>query len=231
MFICWTAYHRMYTYEHSQCGWPFLNGKPVLFWKGISGLKFPCFLFYACLLPEWRREPVEFRAIPILLRKLPNIARREWPSCSDYDDIMLFLAECICIFTSSQAIPFKRKFYDLFVLPFLQFITKTTRETRGHVGATHRQCIFIKIIELTCFKFRKYFIHVCLYFKCIINLFFLIIYHSYLFFHFVSMISLSQAGGMLSFVVRITNQEWRGQLKNTKLFYHFIGITNNEFVL
>ena len=45
----------------------------VLFWKSISGLKFPCFLFYACLLPEWIWEPVEFRAIPILLRKLPKI--------------------------------------------------------------------------------------------------------------------------------------------------------------
>jgi len=53
--------------------WLAVHGKPVLFWKGISGLKFPCFLFYACLLPEWRWEPVEFRAIPILLRKLPNI--------------------------------------------------------------------------------------------------------------------------------------------------------------
>ena len=28
--------------------WLAVNGKPVLFWKGISGLKFPCFLFYAC---------------------------------------------------------------------------------------------------------------------------------------------------------------------------------------
>jgi len=53
--------------------WLAVHGKPVFFWKGISGLKFPCFLFYACLLPEWRWEPVEFRAIPILLRKLRNI--------------------------------------------------------------------------------------------------------------------------------------------------------------
>jgi len=28
--------------------WLAIHGKPVLFWKGISGLKFPCFLFYAC---------------------------------------------------------------------------------------------------------------------------------------------------------------------------------------
>jgi len=28
--------------------WLALNGKPVLFWKGISGLKCPCFLFYVC---------------------------------------------------------------------------------------------------------------------------------------------------------------------------------------
>ena len=48
-----------------------VHGKPVLFWKGISGLKFPCFLFYAC---EWRWELFEFRAVPILLRKLPNIS-------------------------------------------------------------------------------------------------------------------------------------------------------------
>ena len=24
--------------------WLAVNGKPVLFWKGISGLKFPCFI-------------------------------------------------------------------------------------------------------------------------------------------------------------------------------------------
>ena len=30
------------------CFWLAVHGKPVLFWKGISGLKFPCFLFYAC---------------------------------------------------------------------------------------------------------------------------------------------------------------------------------------
>jgi len=47
-----------------------VHGKPVLFWKGISGLKFPCFLFYLCLLPEWKWEPVEFRAIPILQSEL-----------------------------------------------------------------------------------------------------------------------------------------------------------------
>ena len=47
------------------------HGKPVLFWKGLTGLKFPCFLFYAC---EWRWEPFEFRAVPILLRKLPKIS-------------------------------------------------------------------------------------------------------------------------------------------------------------
>jgi len=30
------------------CFWLAVNGKPVLFWKSISGLKFPCFQFYAC---------------------------------------------------------------------------------------------------------------------------------------------------------------------------------------
>ena len=30
--------------------WLAVHGKPVLFWKGISGLKFPCFLFYAYLI-------------------------------------------------------------------------------------------------------------------------------------------------------------------------------------
>ena len=30
--------------------WLAVHGKPVLFWKGISGLKFPCFLFYACVV-------------------------------------------------------------------------------------------------------------------------------------------------------------------------------------
>ena len=28
--------------------WLAVNGKPVLCWKCISGLKLPCFLFYAC---------------------------------------------------------------------------------------------------------------------------------------------------------------------------------------
>jgi len=51
--------------------WLALNGKPVLFWKGISGLKCPCFLLYAC---ERRWESFEFRAVPILLRKLSNIS-------------------------------------------------------------------------------------------------------------------------------------------------------------
>ena len=37
--------------DFEQLLWPFclaVHGKPVLFWKGISGLKFPCFLFYSC---------------------------------------------------------------------------------------------------------------------------------------------------------------------------------------
>jgi len=62
---------RLHCLQHPY--WLAVHGKPVLFWKGISGLKFPCFLFYACYLPEWRWEPFEFRAIPILLRNLPNI--------------------------------------------------------------------------------------------------------------------------------------------------------------
>jgi len=40
-----------------------------------------------------------------------TFVRRLWPSCSDYDDVMLFLAECIRIFTTLQAITFKMKFY------------------------------------------------------------------------------------------------------------------------
>ena len=43
-----------------------------------------------------------------------TFAKRQWPSCSDYDDVMLFLAECIRIFTTWQAIPFKRKFNYLY---------------------------------------------------------------------------------------------------------------------
>jgi len=39
-----------------------------------------------------------------------TFARRLWPNCSDYDDVMLFLAECIRIFTTWQAIPFKENF-------------------------------------------------------------------------------------------------------------------------
>jgi len=33
---------------HMKHFWLAVHGKPVLFWKGISGLKCPCFLFYAC---------------------------------------------------------------------------------------------------------------------------------------------------------------------------------------
>jgi len=40
-----------------------------------------------------------------------TFARRQWPSCSDYDDVMLFLAECIRIFATWQANPFKGKIY------------------------------------------------------------------------------------------------------------------------
>ena len=33
---------------HTHDFWLAVHGKPVLFWKDISGLKFPCFQFYAC---------------------------------------------------------------------------------------------------------------------------------------------------------------------------------------
>jgi len=39
-----------------------VHGKPVLFWKGNSGLKFPCFLF----MHANGTGPFEFRAVPIL---------------------------------------------------------------------------------------------------------------------------------------------------------------------
>jgi len=42
--------------------WLAVHGKPVLFWKGISGLKFPCFLF----VHAKGTGPFEFRAVPIL---------------------------------------------------------------------------------------------------------------------------------------------------------------------
>ena len=44
------------------CFWLAVHGKPVLFWKGISGLKFPCFLF----MHAKATGPFEFRAVPIL---------------------------------------------------------------------------------------------------------------------------------------------------------------------
>ena len=60
--------------------WLAVHGKPVLFWKDICGLKIRCFLFYAysllsflCMLIARMQMGVEFRAIPIWLRKLPNI--------------------------------------------------------------------------------------------------------------------------------------------------------------
>ena len=42
--------------------WLAVHGKPVLFWKGISGLKFPCFRF----MHANGTGPFEFRAVPIL---------------------------------------------------------------------------------------------------------------------------------------------------------------------
>ena len=42
--------------------WLAVHGKPVLFWKGNSGLKFPCFLF----MHANGTGPFEFRAVPIL---------------------------------------------------------------------------------------------------------------------------------------------------------------------
>ena len=42
--------------------WLAVHDKPVLFWKGTSGLKFPCFLF----MHANGTGPFEFRAVPIL---------------------------------------------------------------------------------------------------------------------------------------------------------------------
>ena len=42
--------------------WLAVHGKPVLFWKGTSGLKFPCFTF----MHVNGTGPFEFRAVPIL---------------------------------------------------------------------------------------------------------------------------------------------------------------------
>ena len=42
--------------------WLAVHGKPVLFWKGTSGLKFPCILF----MHANGTGPFEFRAVPIL---------------------------------------------------------------------------------------------------------------------------------------------------------------------
>jgi len=49
-----------------------------------------------------------------------TFARRKWPSCSDYDDVMVFLSECIRIFTTWQTIPFKRTFYLRFYVERLK---------------------------------------------------------------------------------------------------------------
>ena len=50
--------------------WLAVHGKPVLFWKGNSGLKSPCFLF----MHANGTGPFEFRAVPILgrLRNRPK---------------------------------------------------------------------------------------------------------------------------------------------------------------
>ena len=44
-----TIFKHVHTFiRHSKRFWLAVHGKPVLFWKGTSGWKFPCFLFYAC---------------------------------------------------------------------------------------------------------------------------------------------------------------------------------------
>ena len=42
--------------------WLAVHGKPVLFWKGNSGLKFPCFLF----MHANGTGPFKIRAVPIV---------------------------------------------------------------------------------------------------------------------------------------------------------------------
>jgi len=90
--------------------WLAAHDKPVLLWKGISGLKFPCYFMHANC-PNGNGNQSSFGRFRYYYVNYRTFARRQWPTCSDYDDVMLFLAECIRIFTTWQAIPFKRKFY------------------------------------------------------------------------------------------------------------------------
>ena len=50
--IFWTKSHSLTFVQEirfwTTCFWLAVHGKSVLFWKGISGLKLACFLFYAC---------------------------------------------------------------------------------------------------------------------------------------------------------------------------------------
>ena len=68
-FLCYPLYTMLivmdincFMFQYSCCFWLADHGKPVLFWNGTSGLKFPCFL----LMHANGTGPFEFRAVPIL---------------------------------------------------------------------------------------------------------------------------------------------------------------------
>jgi len=77
----------------------------------------PAFYFMHANCPNGDGNQSSFKRFRYYYVNYRTFARRLWPSCSDYDDVMLFLAESIRIFTTWQAIPFKRKFY--FKLTFI----------------------------------------------------------------------------------------------------------------
>jgi len=88
----------------------FLACRQYCFGKVFPVWNFPAFYFMHAYCPNEDGNQSSFGRFRYYYVNYRTFARRQWPSCSDYDDGMLFLAECIRIFTTWQAIPFKRKF-------------------------------------------------------------------------------------------------------------------------
>jgi len=91
-------------------GLPF-TASQYCFGKVFPVWNFPAFYFMHANCPNGDGNRSSFGRFRYYYVNYRTFARRYWPSCSDYDDVMLFLAECIRIFTTWQAIPFKRKCY------------------------------------------------------------------------------------------------------------------------
>ena len=108
----WTWYLALVLMTVSQAlfGLPW-TASQYCFGKVFPVWNFPAFYFMHANCQNGDGNQSSFGRFRYYYVNYQTFARRLWPSCSDYDDVMLFLAECIRIFTTWQAIPVKRKFY------------------------------------------------------------------------------------------------------------------------